>query len=245
VSNPTEIKVLLDSEPLNGTMAVHQSFFNYVSGTYQSQGPSDPIVGYHDIGRLGYSDALGADLIRNSWGTSWGTGCMVNGINRPGYCWIAYGELDAEAQQLVLDGPVPPPGPTPVSCTVDSDCPVGYVCVNGVCVPGPVPPPLPSPTASFNPTRGRVGTTVSVAGSLWAQSETITSVVVGNRIARNALAVVSAVLSGNIVIPRPLRAGTYDIVITGSLSGAVTFPKAFTVIRKCFCEITKKGGATR
>ncbi|MHB8084341.1 MAG: C1 family peptidase [Dehalococcoidia bacterium] len=111
VTDPTAIKVLLDQEPLSCTMAVHQSFFNYSSGVYKNLGPSDPIVGYHAIGNLGYSDALGADLIRNSWNTGWGQGCIVNGQPRPGYCWIAYGELDQERQQLLLDGPVPPPDP--------------------------------------------------------------------------------------------------------------------------------------
>ena len=114
ITDPVAIKVLLDSEPLNCTMAVHQSFMNYVSGIYQNLGPSDPIVGYHDIGNLGYSDALAADLIRNSWGPGWGAGCIVNGQARPGYCWIAYGELDTERQQLILSNdPVPTPGPSP------------------------------------------------------------------------------------------------------------------------------------
>jgi len=38
-------------------------------------------------------------------------------------------------------GELPPPPPPP-ECTVDADCPEGYICVNGKCVPKP-PPPSP------------------------------------------------------------------------------------------------------
>jgi len=112
INDPTAIKVQLDTEPLAVSMAVYNSFFNYVSGVYKKQ-TNDTLAGYHAIGNLGYSDFLVADLIRNSWGPDWGAGCMVNGINRPGYCWIGYGQLDPDRYQLLLDGPVPAPGPTP------------------------------------------------------------------------------------------------------------------------------------
>jgi hypothetical protein len=116
ITDPTDSKVLLDQGPLNCTMAVYNSFFNYVSGIYKHIA-GEPLAGYHDIADMGYSDFLGADLIGNSWGSGWGPDCMVNGIKRPGYCWIAYGELDAERQQLLLNGPVPappnPPAPVP------------------------------------------------------------------------------------------------------------------------------------
>ena len=104
---------MLDQGPLNCTMAVYNSFFNYVSGIYKHIA-GETLAGYHDISNQGYSDFLVADLIGNSWGTGWGAGCMVNGIKRSGYCWLAYGELDPERQQLILDGPVPaPPNPPP------------------------------------------------------------------------------------------------------------------------------------
>ena len=55
----------------------------------------------------------------------------------------------------------PPPPPEPGSCTVDSDCPEGYVCVDGICVPDPglpggpntiiFPPGLPSPPTTPPP----------------------------------------------------------------------------------------------
>jgi len=70
VTDPVAIKLLLDNEPLNCTMAVYNSFFNYVSGVYKHVA-GEGLAGYHDIGNLGYSDALAADLIRNSWGPMW------------------------------------------------------------------------------------------------------------------------------------------------------------------------------
>ena len=104
INDPTASKVALDSEPLAVSMAVYNSFFNYVSGVYQKIA-NDSLAGYHAIENPGYSDFLVADLIKNSWGTGWGTGCMVNGVKRPGYCWIGYGQLDADRYQLILDGP--------------------------------------------------------------------------------------------------------------------------------------------
>jgi C1A family cysteine protease len=69
--------------PLVAVMAVHNSFFNYVSGIYQSQGASDPVAGYHCIGRIGMSDSKQASHGRNSWDVTWG---------EAGYFWVAYGD---------------------------------------------------------------------------------------------------------------------------------------------------------
>jgi hypothetical protein len=132
IVDQNEQKSLLDTKPLNCTMAVHQSFFNYTGGKYQNLGPQDPIVGYHDIGCFGYSDKMGAHLIRNSWGIVWGQNCVVNGIVRPGYCWITYGELDPEMQELIM-APPPSPPPPPVTYTVTTDAgPNGAITPNGV-----------------------------------------------------------------------------------------------------------------
>jgi hypothetical protein len=113
ITDPDEIKSLLDREPLNATMAVHQSFFNYTGGTYRNLGPQDPIVGYHDIGCLGYDDPANWRAIRNSWGIGWAPDCVIDGEPRPGYCLIDAGELDPQMYELVPDGPVPAPSPSP------------------------------------------------------------------------------------------------------------------------------------
>jgi hypothetical protein len=114
ITDPTEIRSLLDKMPLVATMAVHQSWMNYISGIYKNLGPSDPVVGYHCIGILGYSDAKVYWILRNSWGLGWAAGCIINGIARPGYCLIDPGELDPEMYELVLSNdPVPAPNPVP------------------------------------------------------------------------------------------------------------------------------------
>ena len=110
VDDTGEMKSLLDRGPLAGTMAVHQSFLNYVDGVYHNLGIMDPVVGYHMIAIVGYEDSLGAWLIRNSWGTGWGMN---------GYCWIKYGdsEIDVEMYYLEPDGPIDPePEPEPQPC---------------------------------------------------------------------------------------------------------------------------------
>jgi len=109
IDAPEVMKSLLDGRgPLAGTMAVHQSFFNYVEGVYHSLGVMDPIVGYHMIAIVGYDDSIGAWLIRNSWGTEWGM---------DGYCWVRYGDsrIDEEMYSLEPDGPIEPePSPCPL-----------------------------------------------------------------------------------------------------------------------------------
>jgi len=95
-------KLCLDVAPLIASMAVYQSFLHYRSGVYHRLGTQDPLVGYHAIAIVGYDDAKGAWLLRNSWGTDWG-------IN--GYCWIEYGELDNTMFYVVPDGEVKPEPP--------------------------------------------------------------------------------------------------------------------------------------
>lgn len=120
ITDPTEILSLLDTVPLVATMAVHRSFINYVSGVYQNLGPSDPILGYHCICIFGYNAALAWKILRNSWGTGWAQGCVINGVARPGYCLIADGELDSEMYELIADGPVPSPLPAISSVSPNS-----------------------------------------------------------------------------------------------------------------------------
>jgi hypothetical protein len=102
------IRQWIKQGPLVAVMAVYQSFFNYTGGVYQKQGPSDPLAGYHYIGRVGMSDSKQASHLRNSWDVTWG---------EEGYAWIAYGDsnFDDEAWQITPDitSPLPPPVPPP------------------------------------------------------------------------------------------------------------------------------------
>lgn len=100
-----EVKeVLLNKGPVIGTMAVHQSFLHVVSNdVYHSLGPQDPMVGYHMLAILGFSDRLGALRLGNSWGYDWGV---------DGNCWIKYYDSEVEAYTIELsDEPVDPDTP--------------------------------------------------------------------------------------------------------------------------------------
>ncbi|MCX6013161.1 MAG: IPT/TIG domain-containing protein, partial [Chloroflexi bacterium] len=89
-------------------------------------------------------------------------------------------------------------------------------------------------SASFAPTSGNVGSTIVVTGAGWKASETInatTGVTVGGIAATSAMTVAAngSIAAGTITVPAGLTGGLKDIVITGSLSGAVTFSSAYTV----------------
>jgi hypothetical protein len=85
-------------------------------------------------------------------------------------------------------------------------------------------------TATFNPTSGKVGSTITVTGSGWALSDTISSVKVGGTTAANTLIVNSSgSLSGTITVPS-VSVGLQNIIITGNISGTQTFSNAFTVV---------------
>lgn len=111
ITDVQEIKKALSFGPIVGTMAVPNSFMNYVDGVYRRLGPTDPIMGYHCIAIVGYDDSLGAWLCKNSWGQYFGM---------KGYFWIAFGEcqIDEEAYQIEpSEEGIPEPEPEP-TCPV-------------------------------------------------------------------------------------------------------------------------------
>ncbi len=108
VTDPAEMKTLLDKTPLVGVMDVHESFLHYQGGVYHSLGAEDPVVGGHCIAIVGYDEAKGAWLLRNSWGLDWG---------EAGYGWIQYGDSAIDqimySLEICVDPPAPPPPPEP------------------------------------------------------------------------------------------------------------------------------------
>jgi C1A family cysteine protease len=56
--------------PLVGAMAVYRDFFYYTGGVYRPT--SGDLAGYHAVAVIGYDEAQGAWLCKNSWGTGWG-----------------------------------------------------------------------------------------------------------------------------------------------------------------------------
>jgi hypothetical protein len=83
--------------PLVTWIDIYNDFSAVNSSVYRrSTHPSNALRGGHFFLIIGYDDALGAWLCKNSWGTAWG----VNGIG-----WIAYGEcrIDTFARYGVRD----------------------------------------------------------------------------------------------------------------------------------------------
>ncbi len=74
--------------PIVAWLEVYSDLFGYSSGVYQrSTVPSNTLQGAHFALVIGYDDGLGAWLVKNSWGTSWGSG---------GFGWIGYGETSID-----------------------------------------------------------------------------------------------------------------------------------------------------
>jgi C1A family cysteine protease len=72
--------------PITACFVVFEDFFNYRSGVYRHV--SGGIAGGHCVCIVGYNDAGGYWIAKNSWGTSWGDG---------GFFCIAYGECNIES----------------------------------------------------------------------------------------------------------------------------------------------------
>lgn len=72
--------------PLAACFIVYQDFFSYRSGVYRHV--SGGQAGGHCVAIIGYDDAQGCWICKNSWGTGWGEG---------GYFKIAYGQCGIES----------------------------------------------------------------------------------------------------------------------------------------------------
>jgi C1A family cysteine protease len=107
ITSMEEMKELLDVAPLVGVMDVHESFLHYIEGVYHSLGAEDPVVGGHCIAIVGYDDAKGAWLLRNSWGKEWGV---------QGYCWIKYGDSAVDEIMYNVEPSIEKPKPTEPVC---------------------------------------------------------------------------------------------------------------------------------
>ena len=70
---------------IEACMDVYQDFFSYSSGIYRHI--SGSYAGGHCVCLIGYDDAAGCWIAKNSWGTSWG---------QAGYFQIAYGDCRIE-----------------------------------------------------------------------------------------------------------------------------------------------------
>jgi hypothetical protein len=71
-------------------MIVYQDFFSYRSGVYRHV--TGGVAGGHCVSLIGYDDAQGCWIGKNSWGAGWGDG---------GFFKIAYGECLIESYQTI------------------------------------------------------------------------------------------------------------------------------------------------
>ena len=75
-------------------LVVYQDFFSYSSGVYRHLTGSQ--AGGHCVSLVGYDDAAGCWIAKNSWGSNWGQG---------GYVRIAYGECLIDSwRNIAIDG---------------------------------------------------------------------------------------------------------------------------------------------
>lgn len=90
--------------PLVGAMAVYRDFFYYTGGVYRPT--SADLAGYHAVAVVGYDEAEGAWLCKNSWGAGWG---------KAGWFRLGYGEcgLDGEFPAWGVESVTLPPEPPP------------------------------------------------------------------------------------------------------------------------------------
>lgn len=112
-----------------GTISVgvsaSNSWSSYRGGVFNGCQSGNPQLN-HAVNLVGWDDAQGVFIMRNSWGTNWGMS---------GYGYWPYGcdGIGAQANFIVFDGgspdPTPPPSPDPT----------------------PVPPPVPPPTPDCTP----------------------------------------------------------------------------------------------
>lgn len=81
-NNPAAIKDwIVNHGPVSACFYVYEDFFSYKSGVYRHV--SGNLAGGHCVSIVGYDDAGGYWMCKNSWGTGWGD---------QGYFCIAYGD---------------------------------------------------------------------------------------------------------------------------------------------------------
>jgi C1A family cysteine protease len=104
--NVDEMKqALADYGPFEATMAVYDDFFYYSGGIYRHSWGG--LAGYHAITIVGYDDAGGYWIAKNSWGAGWGEDKHGNPYGG-GWFRIAYGECgidDYVYVPAIEDGP--------------------------------------------------------------------------------------------------------------------------------------------
>ncbi|MGI5863069.1 MAG: C1 family peptidase, partial [Myxococcales bacterium] len=101
----TEIKTLLQQRPIGVSMRTYDDFRYYRSGIYEPSATAR-ISGMHAVALVGYDDAGGYWIAKNSWGDDWGE----NGFFRIRYntssigMWAFAFEFEENREPLFCDG---------------------------------------------------------------------------------------------------------------------------------------------
>ncbi len=94
VTSAADMKTWISTRgPLSCAFTVYNDFFSYRSGVYRHV--SGGVAGGHCVSCVGYNDAGGYWICKNSWGTGWGEN---------GFFCIGYGECGIDAQMWAVDG---------------------------------------------------------------------------------------------------------------------------------------------
>jgi C1A family cysteine protease len=94
ISSHDEMKQWLSTRgPLSTCFTVYDDFFNYKGGVYSHV--SGDFAGGHCVSCVGYNDAEGYWICKNSWGAGFGEG---------GYFRIAYGQVGIDSTMWAVEG---------------------------------------------------------------------------------------------------------------------------------------------
>jgi len=94
ISSVADMKTWISTNgPLATCFTVYDDFFSYTSGTYRHV--TGGVAGGHCVCVVGYSDAGGFWICKNSWGTGWG---------EAGFFCIAYGQCGIDSTMWAVEG---------------------------------------------------------------------------------------------------------------------------------------------
>ena len=96
IGSPADMKTWISTRgPLATCFTVYSDFYSYRSGVYRHV--SGGVEGGHCVCVVGYSDAGGFWICKNSWGAGWG---------ESGFFCIAYGECGIDSTMWAVEGVV-------------------------------------------------------------------------------------------------------------------------------------------
>lgn len=147
VSNIAAMKqAIFEKGPIVANMAVYTDYYYYTSGVYRYSWGI--LEGYHAITLVGYDDAGGYWIAKNSWGTYWG---------EAGWFKIAYGQCEVDIYAYVPSLPAAPaPTPTNTVAPQPTATPTWTPLPTNTALPTNTPAPTMTPSTTFGDIKGTV-----------------------------------------------------------------------------------------